>query len=138
MRLVSQSSTITRIFRHMTSPAIGGLPISSRFGSKGTITSGEQCEPRASTSDWSRAMRHRRKNFSPGRSTVPQTLCNPLYHWTHLELKRYFGIDELLDESTAESIWERANECLADVEFFRSWHPQTLRRSCGVHDGRSG
>ncbi len=33
--------------------------------------------------------------------TVPHTLRNPLYHWTHLELKRYFGIEELLNESTA-------------------------------------
>ncbi|MEA3189295.1 MAG: glucuronate isomerase, partial [Chthoniobacter sp.] len=47
--------------------------------------------------------------------TVPQTLRNPLYHWTHLELKRYFGIDELLDENTAESIWNRANEQLATM-----------------------
>src|SRR5436189_1947643 len=45
--------------------------------------------------------------------TVPYTLRNPLYHWTHLELKRYFGIDELLDESTARSIWDRANDALA-------------------------
>ncbi len=44
--------------------------------------------------------------------TVPFTLRNPLYHWTHLELKRYFGIDELLDETTAGSIWERANDQL--------------------------
>ncbi len=46
--------------------------------------------------------------------TVPQTLRNPLYHWTHLELKRYFGIDELLDERSAPRIWERANEALAE------------------------
>jgi glucuronate isomerase len=39
-------------------------------------------------------------------ATVPSTLRNPLYHWTHLELKRYFGIDELLDETTAPRIWE--------------------------------
>ena len=45
--------------------------------------------------------------------TVPQTLRNPLYHWTHLELARYFNITELLDESTAPSIWHRANEQLA-------------------------
>ena len=44
---------------------------------------------------------------------MPYTLRNPLYHWTHLELKRYFGIDELLDESSAPRIWERANELLA-------------------------
>lgn len=45
--------------------------------------------------------------------TVPHTLRNPLYHWTHLELRRYFGIEELLDEHSAPSIWERANASLA-------------------------
>jgi glucuronate isomerase len=45
--------------------------------------------------------------------TVPQTLRNPLYHWTHLEMKRYFGMDELLDENSAPRIWERGNELLA-------------------------
>jgi glucuronate isomerase len=45
--------------------------------------------------------------------TVPQTLRNPLYHWTHLELKRYFDIGELLDESSAARIWEQANAALA-------------------------
>ncbi len=49
--------------------------------------------------------------------TVPHTLRNPLYHWTHLELKRYFGINELLDETTAPSIWERANELLQTEDF---------------------
>jgi len=36
--------------------------------------------------------------------TVPFTLRNPLYHWTHLELKRYFGINDLLSEASAESV----------------------------------
>lgn len=52
--------------------------------------------------------------------TVPHTLRNPLYHWTHLELKRYFGIDELLNEQSAPGIWERANALLATEEF-RVW-----------------
>ncbi len=52
--------------------------------------------------------------------TVPDTLRNPLYHWTHLELKRYFGIDELLDSSNAEGVWARANEQLA-TEGLRAW-----------------
>ena len=52
------------------------------------------------------------EKFQAWASTVPHTLRNPLYHWTHLELKRYFGIDELLSESTASSIWERANAAL--------------------------
>jgi glucuronate isomerase len=45
--------------------------------------------------------------------TVPQTLRNPLYHWTHLELKRYFGISDLLSEKTAEKVWKTANAKLA-------------------------
>ena len=48
--------------------------------------------------------------------TVPHTLRNPLYHWTHLELKRYFGIEELLDETTAPAIWARTSEMLATDE----------------------
>lgn len=44
--------------------------------------------------------------------TVPQTMRNPLYHWTHLELKRYFDIDELLNESSAPAIWEACQEML--------------------------
>src|ERR1022692_373965 len=54
--------------------------------------------------------------FQAWAATVPHTLRNPLYHWTHLELKRYFGIDELLDESTAARIWKKANEQLATPE----------------------
>lgn len=44
--------------------------------------------------------------------TVPLTLRNPLYHWTHLELKRYFGISELLDESNAKFTWDHAHSRL--------------------------
>ena len=47
--------------------------------------------------------------------TVPYTLRNPLYHWTHLELQRYFDIHELLDEHSAPGIWQRANTALADL-----------------------
>ena len=48
--------------------------------------------------------------------TVPATLRNPLYHWTHLELKRYFSIENLLDESTAPGVWEKANSLLASKD----------------------
>lgn len=54
--------------------------------------------------------------FQAWAATVPHTLRNPLYHWTHLELKRYFGIDELLDEESAARIWKRANSQLATSE----------------------
>ncbi|MBV9490863.1 MAG: glucuronate isomerase [Verrucomicrobia bacterium] len=47
--------------------------------------------------------------------TVPATVRNPLYHWTHLELRRYFGITELLNEESAPRIWAQANEQLHDL-----------------------
>ncbi|HTI98666.1 MAG TPA: glucuronate isomerase [Dongiaceae bacterium] len=53
------------------------------------------------------------EKFKAWAGTVPQTLRNPLYHWTHLELKRYFGINELLSEKTAAKIWAEANAQLA-------------------------
>jgi glucuronate isomerase len=54
--------------------------------------------------------------FQAWAATVPHTLRNPLYHWTHLELKRYFGIDELLDEESAARVWKKANAQLATAE----------------------
>lgn len=50
-----------------------------------------------------------REKFQAFAETVPHTLRNPLYHWCHLELKRYFGIETLLSGDTAEEIWNRAN-----------------------------
>lgn len=46
--------------------------------------------------------------------TVPYTLRNPLYHWTHLELQRYFGIDTLLNGNTAKQIYHQCNEQLQE------------------------
>lgn len=49
------------------------------------------------------------EKFLAWAKTVPYTVRNPLYHWTQLELKRYFDIDELLDESTARAAWDDGN-----------------------------
>ncbi|MBQ4157980.1 MAG: glucuronate isomerase [Clostridia bacterium] len=49
--------------------------------------------------------------------TISMAIGNPLYHWTHLELKRVFGIDTPLTEKTAPEIWEKANKLLATEEF---------------------
>jgi glucuronate isomerase len=57
------------------------------------------------------------EKFLAWAKTVPYTLRNPLYHWTHLELKRYFGFDGALNESTAKAVWERANSLLAASDF---------------------
>lgn len=58
-----------------------------------------------------------REKFDAWAATVPHTLRNPLYDWTHLELRRAFGIDTLLSPETADEIWERANERLQDESF---------------------
>jgi glucuronate isomerase len=58
------------------------------------------------------------EKFSKWAETVPRCLRNPLYHWTHLELKRPFGIsDRLLNPETAESIWDDCNELLQEDAF---------------------
>jgi glucuronate isomerase len=49
--------------------------------------------------------------------TVPYTLRNPLYHWTHLELQRYFGITEILNADTAKKIYEETSAKLQSKEY---------------------
>ncbi|MBY0480120.1 MAG: glucuronate isomerase [Chitinophagaceae bacterium] len=53
------------------------------------------------------------EKFLQWASTVPYTLRNPLYHWTHLELQRYFGISEILKPETANNIYQ---QCTADLQ----------------------
>ncbi len=57
------------------------------------------------------------EKFQKWAETVPYTLRNPLYHWTHLELQRYFNITELLRAETANRIYTYANEALSTPEF---------------------
>ena len=61
------------------------------------------------TSDW--------EKFEKWAETVPYTLRNPLYHWTHLELKTAFGIEKLLSPKTAREIFDECNEKLKQPEF---------------------
>jgi len=60
-------------------------------------------------SDW--------EKFQKWAETVPYTLRNPLYHWTHLELRTAFGIDKLLNPSTAREIYDECNALLQRPEF---------------------
>jgi glucuronate isomerase len=55
--------------------------------------------------------------FEKWAETVPYTLRNPLYHWTHLELQRYFGINKLLDPLTSKEIYEESSSMLNKKEF---------------------
>lgn len=60
-------------------------------------------------SDW--------EKFEKWAETVPHTLRNPLYHWTHLELKKFFGIDKVLNPETAKEIWDACNEKLTSGNY---------------------
>ncbi len=58
------------------------------------------------------------EKFLAWAKTVPKTLRNPLYHWTHMELKKPFGISNiLLNETTATEVWEKCNARLAEKDF---------------------
>ncbi len=59
-----------------------------------------------------------KEKFLKWAGTVPFTVRNPLYHWTHLELQRYFGIHELLGPDTAEEIYENTNAQLAQKSHY--------------------
>ncbi len=71
------------------------------------------------------------ETFEKWAETVPYTMRNPLYHWTHLELSREFGIDKLLSPKTAREIFEECNAKLATEEF----RGQALIRKFGVEEG---
>lgn len=55
--------------------------------------------------------------FMAWAKTVPHLLGNPLHHWSHLELKRYFDMDIIINEDTADEIWEKANEIINQEGF---------------------
>lgn len=58
-----------------------------------------------------------REKFEKWAATVPYTLRNPLYHWTHLELRRYFGINHILSPTTAAQIYDECTEKLQSPEY---------------------
>jgi len=57
------------------------------------------------------------EKFESWAKIVPQTMRNPLFHWTHLELKGYFGVDQLLNENTASDIYAHTTNLLQQKEY---------------------
>jgi len=60
-------------------------------------------------SDW--------EKFEAWSATVPYTLRNPLYHWTHLELRRYFGIETILNKDTSRQVYDQTSAQLGEKDF---------------------
>ncbi|WP_111708199.1 glucuronate isomerase [Lutibacter citreus] len=71
-------------------------------------------------SDW--------EKFEKWAETVPYTLRNPLYHWTHMELKLYFGFEGILNKDSAKEVWDLANEKLKTD----AYKPQGLMKRMNV------
>jgi glucuronate isomerase len=76
------------------------------------------------------------EKFEQWASTVPYTMRNPLYHWTHLELQRYFGINELLNTNSAINIYENASDKLCQKEFSIQGllHKMNVKTLCTTDD----
>lgn len=74
------------------------------------------------------------EKFRKWSETVPYTLRNPLYHWTHLELKRYFGVDDLLNTNTADAVFEKSNDVLKSVGCYGLLKQMDVRVACSTDD----
>lgn len=68
------------------------------------------------------------EKFKKWAETVPHTVRNPLYHWTHMELKAFFGFKGVLNKNTAKEVWDLANEKLATD----AYRPQGLLKMMNV------
>ena len=69
-----------------------------------------------------------RHKFEAWTRTMPYCIGNPLYHWTHLELKRYFGIEQCLNGESAQQIWDNSNELLKGDDY----RPQSIIKRSNV------
>ena len=104
-------------FRSITELMLGGDHYKWRFMRSAGVTE-----------DYITGDRSDEEKFKAWARVLPYAVGNPLYHWTHLELKRYFDIDMPLSEKTADRIWKIANDQLADPAF----SARSLIRRSGV------
>ena len=74
------------------------------------------------------------EKFEAWAATVPHTLRNPLYHWTHLELKRYFGLDLQLSPENARYVWDIAHAQLPNQSVKQILRDQKVAVACTTDD----
>lgn len=74
------------------------------------------------------------EKFEKWAETVPFTLRNPLYHWTHLELKRYFGVDDLLNKTSAGQIFGACNDKLQNAGCYDLLDNMQVKVACSTDD----
>ena len=111
------SLIITITCRRMKWQKIKILKTLHRYGCMAIIINGGPCVPMGwmknivtgNKSDW--------EKFQRWAATVPYTLRNPLYHWTHLELQRYFDVHDILNADTAKKIYDECSAKLQTKEY---------------------
>lgn len=91
---------------------IKDFPRSPKRGSKAIITNGGSCGSSEVKEKYVTGDAEDYEKFLKYAEVVPYAIGNPIYHWTHLELKRFFGIEETLSPQTAASVYARANKTL--------------------------
>ncbi len=74
------------------------------------------------------------EKFKKWAEVIPHLLGNPLYHWTHLELKRYFDIDTLLSPKTAEGIYQETSDALKDLPVRKLIEMSNVELICTTDD----
>jgi len=74
------------------------------------------------------------EKFEKWSETIPKLIGNPLYHWTHMELKRYFDIDDILSPKTCKKIWDTANERLKDLSVRKIIEKSNVKLICTTDD----
>ena len=115
--LVPQMIAENRRFGNITEAWLGGDHYKWRAMRANGV---EEAYITGDKSDW--------EKFEKWAETLPYAMRNPLYHWTHLELARIFGIDEVLSPRTAREIYEACNARLAEPGF----RAQGLMTRCNV------
>jgi len=75
-----------------------------------------------------------REKFDAWVGTLPHTLGNPLYHWSHLELARYFGINEIISPATGSKIWEEANARIPSLRVHEILSSKNVAVICTTDD----
>jgi glucuronate isomerase len=78
--------------------------------------------------------RSEREKFNAFCKVLPLAIGNPIYHWSHLELRRIFGIDLLINEKNADAIWEQANARLATMDTWSLLEQAKVEIACTTDD----
>lgn len=86
------------------------------------------------TEDFITGSRTEKEKFDAFCKILPLAIGNPIYHWSHLELRRIFGIDLLINAANADEIWARANARLAQMDTWSFLEQANVEIACTTDD----